>query len=188
MIRKQAFMHFNQQPFEQKWIDMVHELAPEVETATSSDKDPMNERHSEVSWIDSNEKSNNLFQYIYEMVHAANTQSDWNFEHDVIEPLQFTQYNGEKEQRYDWHVDHFIGEVEKDTRKISFTILLNDEFEGGEFELEAGSPANTERVHTVDLKKGDAILFPSYTWHRVKPVTKGTRHSLVGWVRGPQWR
>jgi len=71
MIRKQAFMHFNQQPFEQKWIDMVHELAPEVETATSSDKDPMNERHSEVSWIDSNEKSNNLFQYIYEMVHAA---------------------------------------------------------------------------------------------------------------------
>ena len=83
---------------------------------------------------------------------------------------------------------NFIGEVEKDTRKISFTILLNDEFEGGEFEIEAGSPANTERVHTVDLKKGDAILFPSYTWHRVKPVTKGTRHSLVGWVRGPQWR
>jgi len=81
-----------------------------------------------------------------------------------------------------------IGEVEEDVRKISFTILLNDEFEGGEFELEAGSPANPERIHTVDLKKGDAILFPSYTWHRVQPVTKGTRHSLVGWVRGPQWR
>ena len=58
----------------------------------------------------------------------------------------------------------------------------------GDFELEAGSPVSDPRIHNIKLKKGDAILFPSYQWHRVLPVTKGTRQSLVGWVRGPQWR
>ena len=123
-----------------------------------------------------------------EMVHAANTQAKWQFDHQVIEPLQFTQYDGDKEQRYDWHVDHFLGDIEETIRKISFTILLNDDFEGGEFEIEAGSPVADPRIHEIKLKKGDAVLFPSYQWHRVRPVTKGTRHSLVGWVRGPQWR
>ena len=131
MIRSQAFIHFNEQPFAQEWIDMVDDLAPEVDKAKSSEKDPANERHSDVSWIDANEKSEKLFEFIYEMVHAANTQAKWEFAHEVIEPLQFTQYDGEKEQRYDWHVDHFLGELEETIRKISFTILLNDDFEGG---------------------------------------------------------
>jgi PKHD-type hydroxylase len=187
-LRQQAFIHFNEQPFEQKYIDMIYELAPDVDKAQSSQNDPMNERQSDVSWIDANEKSNELFQYIFDIVHSANEQAKWMFEHSVIEPLQFTQYDGEKEQKYDWHVDHLIGELEETIRKISFSILLNDEYEGGEFEIEAGSPANPKRIHTINLKKGDVLLFPSYTWHRVKPVTKGIRHSLVGWVRGPQWR
>jgi len=188
MIRSQAFIHFNEQPFKQEWVDMVYDLAPEVDKAQSSEKDPKNKRHSDVSWIDANDKSEKLFAFIYEMVHAANTQAKWEFEHQVIEPLQFTQYDGDKEQRYDWHVDHFLGDIEETIRKISFTVLLNDDFEGGEFEIEAGSPVADPRIHEIPLKKGDAVLFPSYTWHRVKPVTKGTRHSLVGWVRGPQWR
>ena len=189
MLRKQAFIHFNQQPFEQKWIDMVYDLAPEVEKAkTDNQRDPNNKRHSDVSWIDSNEKSNDLFQYIFDIVHSANEQAKWGFEHQVIEPLQFTQYDGEKEQRYDWHVDHYIGDIEETIRKISFSILLNEDYEGGEFEIEAGSPIAEPRIHTLKIKKGDVLLFPSYTWHRVLPVTKGMRHSLVGWVRGPQWR
>ena len=40
MIRSQAFIHFNEQPFEQKWIDMVYDLAPKVDKAKSSEKDP----------------------------------------------------------------------------------------------------------------------------------------------------
>ena len=182
MIRQQAYIHFNEQPFEQKWIDMVYDLAPKVESAKSNGKDPINKRQSEVSWIDPTEKSDKLFGFLHEMVVAANAQAEWEFEHEIIEPLQFTQYDGEKEQRYDWHVDHYIDGLEETVRKI------NDDFEGGEFELEAGSPAKEDRIHSLSLKKGDVILFPSYTWHRVKPVTKGTRHSLVGWIRGKQWR
>ena len=34
------------------------------------------------------------------------------------------------------------------------------------------------------LPKGSIIVFPSFVWHRVKPVTKGTRYSLVMWNLG----
>ena len=100
----------------------------------------------------------------------------------VIEPLQFTQYNGEKEQRYDWHVDHFIGEVEKDTRKISFTILLNDEFEGGDLEF------MSEGNKPEQLVQGQAIFFNSLIRHRVAKVKKGIRRSLVMWFGGPPFK
>jgi PKHD-type hydroxylase len=34
------------------------------------------------------------------------------------------------------------------------------------------------------LSKGSIIIFPSHLWHRVKPVMKGTRYSLVLWNLG----
>ena len=69
------------------------------------------------------------------------------------------------------------------SEKISFTVLLNDDFEGGEFEILQG----TEKV-VIKLKKQDAIIFMSDTPHRVKPVTKDVRHSLVGWIQGPPFK
>jgi predicted 2-oxoglutarate/Fe(II)-dependent dioxygenase YbiX len=35
--------------------------------------------------------------------------------------------------------------------------------------------------------KGSALFFPSFSYHRVKPVTRGIRRSLVCWFRGPKW-
>jgi PKHD-type hydroxylase len=66
-------------------------------------------------------------------------------------------------------------------RKLSLVLLLNDEFEGGDFELLW--PGNK-----IPLKKGRVILFPSILMHRVKPVTKGTRKSLVAWMQGPNFK
>ena len=39
-------------------------------------------------------------------------------------------------------------------------------------------------VWTVTYEKGDIVIFPSYVLHRVSPVTKGVRHSLVAWANG----
>jgi PKHD-type hydroxylase len=65
-------------------------------------------------------------------------------------------------------------------------ILLSDpsEFEGGEFQVKADS----DEAKTLECKKGRAWLFPSYTLHRVAPVTKGVRRSLVLWIGGPAFR
>ena len=36
--------------------------------------------------------------------------------------------------------------------------------------------------------RGSIVVFPSFVWHRVKPVTSGTRYSLVIWNLGYPWR
>jgi len=36
------------------------------------------------------------------------------------------------------------------------------------------------RVHTISgLQKGEAVIWKSWRSHRVRPITKGTRHVLV---------
>jgi PKHD-type hydroxylase len=72
---------------------------------------------------------------------------------------------------------------------ISFTIFLNDDYEGGEFDLEIYGPAAEPRY--VEIKKQpktNCVIFHSDMWHRVRPVTKGVRKSLVGWVLGNQFK
>ena len=69
-------------------------------------------------------------------------------------------------------------------RKLSATIALNDDYEGGEFEFYNGN----QPADIPEIKKGSIIVFPSTSWHRITPVTKGTRISLVTWLTGPLFR
>ena len=105
-----------------------------------------------------------------------------------FEQLQYTRY--EKDDHYDWHVDvHSKPYSNGMIRKLSFTILLNDEFEGGNFDIWHGHPISEKsEVKSYALKKGEMIVFPSHTWHKVNKVTKGIRKALVGWVVGKQWK
>jgi PKHD-type hydroxylase len=74
--------------------------------------------------------------------------------------------------------------LDAEPRKLSLTLLLNDDFEGGEFQVNDGKE---EMAITVPMNKGRVVLFPSFMIHRVKPVTKGVRKSLVVWVLGPKF-
>jgi PKHD-type hydroxylase len=92
------------------------------------------------------------------------------------EPLQIAEY--ESGGHYDWHVD--IGADITSGRKISASVQLSDGngYEGGELEF--------LNVDSMDFPRslGSVIIFPSYLPHRVKPVTRGIRRSLVVWVHG----
>jgi predicted 2-oxoglutarate/Fe(II)-dependent dioxygenase YbiX len=47
----------------------------------------------------------------------------------------------------------------------------------------------TEIFHSKDiLSRGTVIVFPSFVWHKVAPVTKGTRYSLVNWSLGKPFK
>ena len=97
----------------------------------------------------------------------------------IGEPCQFTMYS--KKNFYNWHTDSSHNFVDTPpVRKMSATILLNDpkEFKGGEMQL-------IDNRRTAILKQGYGIFFASFIVHRVKPVTKGTRYSLVAWFGGP---
>ena len=100
----------------------------------------------------------------------------------LTEIAQFTHYltGG----FYDWHMDNdILGKFQPPVRKISMTLLLSDPatFEGGELEF-------MSKGKTAKLKQGQAIFFASWLQHRVKPVTKGERKSLVMWFGGPPFK
>ena len=100
----------------------------------------------------------------------------------ITENAQFTEYpvGG----FYDWHMDCDVNMAhEPPVRKISMTVLLNDplEFEGGDLELM--SPGKFKK-----LKQGHAMVFASFLNHRVAPVTRGVRQSLVMWFGGTPFR
>ena len=94
---------------------------------------------------------------------------------------------------YSWHRDHIelTNPTEKYIRKLSFSVLLNDDYEGGDLELayHTGhgivSDEPDVKIHKAPKKRGQMVIFPSETIHRVTPVTKGIRKSIVGWVIGP---
>jgi PKHD-type hydroxylase len=135
-----------------------------------------------------------IYKEIHPYIHQANEQAGWNFQWDYSEPCQFTQYG--KEQFYDWHADSFAKPFKTDNpnkngkiRKLSVTISLSDEsdYEGGDFEFDfrnKGKGFNKPQTVEQIRKRGSIIVFPSFVWHRVKPVTSGTRHSLVLWNIG----
>lgn len=64
-------------------------------------------------------------------------------------------------------------------RKLSFSLLLNDDYENG-----------TLSITNNDIKKstGSLIVFPSFLPHKVSTVTSGTRYVLFGFCLGPSWR
>ena len=129
------------------------------------------------------------FQKINGIIQALN-EKYYNFDLNGYDAIQFTEYDGTREGKYDWHMDTEIGNVNRlgVVRKLSFVMNLtepNSDYEGGEFQINTGTENAAETVH---LPKGRCIVFPSFLLHRVKPVTKGTRRSLVAWVVGPKFK
>lgn len=98
--------------------------------------------------------------------------------------MQYTVYDGDESSggHYRWHRDASSSSTSA-PRKLSMVIQLSDpeEYEGGVLEIMGpdGTPIQ------VDKQKGFVVMFPSYALHRVTPVTKGTRKSLVAWASGP---
>lgn len=109
------------------------------------------------------------------------------FDINGIYDIQFTEYHGDPNvpAGYHWHHDIDWNDPRKTSRKLSFVMFMNDDtdYEGGKLEFQ--DFALPERFKQ---KAGNAIIFPSYYQHRVTPVTKGNRYSLVSWVEGPKWR
>jgi PKHD-type hydroxylase len=100
--------------------------------------------------------------------------------HGFDEGFQFTEYTAPG-GHYTWHVDKIANGI---IRKLSIVVQLTDENEyvGGDFEINDGKQESLSR------KRGTVLAFPSYTLHRVSPVTQGTRHSLVSWISGKPFK
>ena len=160
-------------------------------------KDLKKKRDSNLVWLDDTW----IYKELHPYIHEANKKAGWNFEWHRSESCQFTKYK--LYQYYDWHCDSWDRPYKKENkndpdngkiRKLSMTCQLTDgsEYQGGELEFDfrnydplVESKVNNNIVQAKEiLPKGSVIVFPSFVWHRVKPVTQGVRYSLVMWNLG----
>jgi PKHD-type hydroxylase len=96
---------------------------------------------------------------------------------------QIARYSGDVQGHYDWHSDLGTGRFSR--RKLSLSVQLSaaDAYEGGDLEF------HLRGLDAVKMRQqGTMIAFPSYLEHRVTPVVRGERYSLVAWVDGPPYR
>lgn len=145
------------------------------------------------------------------VMHYAQLANASNYRYDLIgldgHSLQYGIYK--EGDHYDWHNDYSIENTEKHpihhahgvsdvaissnlrasseyVRKLSFSFQLShpSEYDGGELQV----VSRTGDVHTMPKDFGTIIFFDSRVVHKVAPVTRGERRSLVGWIIGPRWK
>ena len=167
-------------------------------------KDIQKKRKSDIVWMNDTW----IYKEIHPYIHEANEKAGWNFDWDWSESCQFTKYG--VGQYYGWHCDSWDKPYSRPPladgtrpidhgkiRKLSVTISLShpDEYEGGNLEFDFRNQVDWDRnkkaaIHSCDgiRPRGSIIVFPSFVWHRVAPVTKGTRYSLVIWNLGYPFR
>ena len=138
-------------------------------------------RTSHISWIPF-KKMTEMYKTLEKVMKQTNGN---HFGFDGMQITEMAQYTEYPEGGfYDWHTDSDVNmRNEPPVRKISMTILLSpeNEFEGGDLEL-------VKEGQYVKIKQGQAIFFASFIRHRVAPVTKGVRRSLVMWFGGTPFK
>ena len=138
-------------------------------------------RTSHISWIPF-KKMTDMYKDIEKIMKTTNG-NHFGFEGmQITEMAQYTEYP--EGGFYDWHTDNDVNCAnEPPVRKISMTILLSpeNEFEGGDLEL-------VKEGQAAKIKQGHAIFFASFIRHRVAPVIKGNRKSLVMWFGGTPFK
>ena len=180
--------------------------AQRATTGTESDKLKKKKRLStqDIKQLKKVRNSNLVFlseEWLYRVIAGyagmASRGAGWNFQYDYTESPQFTIYK--KNHHYTWHMDAFQDPYKFDhkwkhyrnkIRKLSLVAQLTDpkEFEGGELQFDYrnsndGSPA-IATCEGFNNTRGSVIVFPSFVYHRIKPLLKGTRYSLVAWILG----
>ena len=136
-------------------------------------KPPENEGLKQIDWI--NEKLLSVISGVNNDYYKFDIKA-------LVELPNLMKYAAEKKGHYDYHLD--IGQLKPNCwRKLSYSLFLNDDFEGGAIEFKTG-----EKKISYKGPVSRMVIFPSYMLHKVNPVTSGTRWSMVGWAHGASFR
>lgn len=159
---------------------------PTIGFGSNFDSNP-NYRRSKIRWL---EPTDPAFKFVFDEFWNVllKVNKDWfNFNVTHLPALQFTEYDALYLDEYKSHQDVFWINPSPYHRKISVVFQLTDpsEYEGGDLILENVSESPGQN----DIRaRGTAIVFPSFIYHKLTPVTKGKRYSLVGWFEGPKFQ
>ena len=175
--------------FTEEEIDKIREIgdALTLTPAIIDNGETINNiRTSKVGWIKNEGDSSWLYDRLAYIARRLNSQF-FNFDlTGFCEDMQYTIYDGNEEGHYTWHTDLISNSNNSflPPRKLSMVLQLSDpsEYEGGCFETWTRPEPNQ-----APKEKGLIVAFPSWTLHRVAPVTSGTRKTLVVWICGKQF-
>lgn len=177
-----------QNAFTEEEVNQIIEICERIEKEKAQvgcgDESRVNEtlRRTEVAWLKNTPESSWIYDRLAFVARSLNSKF-YRFDlYGFVEDIQYTVYKEEYEGHYTWHLD--IGIETECTRKLSMVIQLSDpsEYEGGDLQIMA-----TSEPISVNKEKGLVAAFPSFILHRVTPVTKGTRRTLVVWIAGPDF-
>ncbi len=141
-----------------------------------------NYRRSHVAWVRMEDGYEWLYQRVAKAAQGFNERFFGVEITGIEQALQVARYDADTKGGYEWHTDFGM---DQQTRKLGISVQLSDPdtYEGGALEFDVSTePTLGPR------ERGMVIGFPSYVRHRVAPVTKGARYSLVAWIHGPRWR
>ena len=169
-------------------IDLIKDMGNNLPMSKSILGDIDNGDFSEIrtsnnSWIELSAETVWLYEKLANIARDIN-RDFYDFDlYGFVEHMQYTVYDGDEQGHYTWHIDHYSQTPVP--RKLTLVLQLSDpsEYEGGNLEL-----LTSRDVDVVDKQLGLVCAFPSWTLHRVSPVTSGTRKTLVVWVGGPNFK
>ena len=144
-------------------------------------------RKTAVSFI--TDKDNMMNEIVWGFIRQANAEF-FKYKLEYFQAIQFARYRDGG--HYDWHQDASPQDLANEGRKLSLTMSLtdHDKYDGGLLQFYNGDKPYEDKDHDIekDIKSvGTVIVFDSRDWHRVTPVTKGTRYSIVCWTVGPNF-
>lgn len=191
-----------------KIIELGLEQTPTVGTTQGTINDA---RSSKVSWLGTERLYNLLTPYLEQANQLAEWQFDWDYcellqftQYDAGDRYDWHTDGGSDHaaalKRYIYGVtnhplkedgtlpkgyitnNNMVGKV----RKLSLTLTLSDDdYDGGDFEFNIAQESKLEVTQCKQLReRGSIVVFPSFVSHRVTPITRGTRNSLVMWALG----
>lgn len=139
-------------------------------------------RRSQIVFLENQEKYRWLYQRVWQAAQEMNQRFFCVDISSIEGNIQLARYDSSDQGFYTWHTD-FADLAPR--RKISLSIQLSrpEDYAGGDLELLFRS-----QPYKVERTRGALIAFPSFALHRVTPVTRGTRWSLVAWITGARWR
>lgn len=98
--------------------------------------------------------------------------------------ILLNQYKSTNEARYDWHNDG----IPSEHFDYKLTVLLNlseSLYTGGVFEFFINGDSYPINEFSAP---GSVLIFPSFRYHRVTPVTYGVRNTITLFYTGPLFR
>ena len=163
-----------------------------VSNLDQSSRDDPSIRKTSVHFI--KDKDNKVNGLAWHFLREAN-KLQFHYDLTYFQAIQFAEYKDGG--FYGWHQDASGIEPNNETRKLSLSLILSDPntFEGGELQfynggkhLEDMGDVTGEQIQNDIQAQGTVVVFDSRDWHRVQPVTKGVRYSIVCWTVGPNFK